>query len=319
MPSPAPPFIPHSPDLMKIRVLGSSAGGGFPQWNCNCRNCRGVRESTVRARRRTQSSLCISEDGQDWGLINASPDLLAQIGAAPCLQPGRAMRDTGIASVLLIDAQIDHVAGLPMLRERSTPLPLYATAQVMEELEGGLPLLPLLRHYCGVEPHVITPDGEAFAMNPLERTLCRAIALDSKPPPYSPRRRAPVRGDNIGLLFEDRRTGAIAFYAPGLGSIDEAVAAAMQRADLILVDGTFWRHDEMVVQGLSTQTAYDMGHLPQSGPGGMIEVLDKFPAVRKVLIHINNTNPILDEDSPERAELHRHGIEVAFDGMEFEI
>ncbi len=304
---------------MKIRVLGSSAGGGFPQWNCNCRNCRGVREGSVRAQRRTQSSLCISDDGLDWVLVNASPDLLAQIGAAPRLQPGRAVRDSGIAAVLLIDAQIDHVAGLPMLRERSSPLPVYATAQVMEDLEGSLPLLPLMRHYCGVEPHAIAPGGEAFSVGPLLHTRCRAVALDSKPPPYSPRRHAPVRGDNIGLLFEDRQTGAAVFYAPGLGSINEAVAEALERADLILVDGTFWRQDEMVAQGLSRQSAADMGHLPQSGPGGMIEVLDRLPRARKVLIHINNTNPILDEDSPERATLRGHGIEVAFDGMEFEL
>ncbi|MDE1952831.1 MAG: pyrroloquinoline quinone biosynthesis protein PqqB [Betaproteobacteria bacterium] len=304
---------------MKIRVLGSSAGGGFPQWNCNCRNCRGVREGSVRAQRRTQSSLCISDDGLDWVLVNASPDLLAQIGAAPHLQPGRAVRDSGIAAVLLIDAQIDHVAGLPMLRERSSPLPVYATAQVMEALEGSLPLLPLMRHYCGVEPHVIASDGEAFTIAPLQHTRCHAVALDSKPPPYSPRRHAPVRGDNIGLLFDDRQTGAAVFYAPGLGSINEAVAEALERADLILVDGTFWRHDEMVAQGLSRQSAADMGHLPQSGPGGMIELLDRLPRARKVLIHINNTNPILDEDSPERATLRLHGIEVAFDGMEFEL
>lgn len=304
---------------MKIRVLGSSAGGGFPQWNCNCRNCRGVRDGSVHAQRRTQSSLCVSDDGLDWVLVNASPDLLAQIGAAPCLQPGRSIRDSGIASVLLIDAQIDHVAGLPMLRERSSPLPLYATAQVIEELERGLPLLPLMRHYCGVEAHAVRPDGEAFAIVPLKQTLCRAVALDSKPPPYSPRRQSAVRGDNIGLLFENQQTGAVVFYAPGLGAINAEVADAMERADLILVDGTFWRHDEMVIQGLSHQTASDMGHLAQSGPGGMIEVLDRLPAARKVLIHINNTNPILDESSPERAELHRHGIEVAFDGMEFTI
>jgi pyrroloquinoline quinone biosynthesis protein B len=304
---------------MKIRVLGSAAGGGFPQWNCNCFNCKGLRDGSIKATARTQSSIAVSENGLDWVLVNASPDILSQIRANPALQPARAVRDSGICAVLLMDAQIDHVTGLLMLRERSSPLPLYATEQVFGDLGSGLPLIDVLGHYCGVARHVLRPDGAGFAVAPLERTVFAAVTLSSKAPPYSPHRNDPHPGDNIGLMVTDQASGRKAFYAPGLGALTPAVEAAMQAADVLLVDGTFWTEDEMIALGLSKKPASAMGHLPQSGPGGMIEVLDRMPARRKILIHINNSNPILREDSAERALLGRHGIEVASDGLELEL
>ncbi len=309
---------------MKIRVLGSAAGGGFPQWNCNCRNCNGVRRGTVKARRRTQSSIAISANGEDWLLVNASPDLLAQIAANPELQPARQARDTGIAAVLVMDAQIDHVTGLLMLRERGTPLPLYATDPVFHDLSTGFPVGPILSHYCGVEHHSIALDGRPLSVPALPGVRIDALPLLSKAPPYSPHREAPERGDNIGLVVTNLETGKRAFYAPGLGTLEPHVLAAMREADLLLVDGTTWTNDEMITLGFSKKTAADMGHLPQSGEGGMIAVLDSIPSsaakpVRKVLIHINNTNPILIEDGPERQVLDEHGIEVAYDGMSFEL
>ena len=299
---------------MNIVVLGSAAGGGFPQWNCNCRNCAGLRNGTVRATARTQSSIAVSSNGTDWVLINASPDILAQIRATPALQPARHRRDSGIAAVMLMDAQIDHVTGLLMLREGKT-LPLYCTAPVWRELNGALPLVPVLSHYCGVRWHELTVDG-GLQVPGIAGIRFTPLALSSKAPPYSDHRAHPQTGDNIGLLIEDVETGASAFYAPGLGAVDPQVEAALRRADCVLVDGTFWDTDEMTALGLSTKTAADMGHLSQSGDGGMIAVLDGVTVRRKVLIHINNTNPILDEDSEQRALLARHGIEVAFDGME---
>lgn len=309
---------------MKIKVLGSAAGGGFPQWNCNCPNCDGVRRGTVRAKRRTQSSIAVSANGEDWLLVNASPDLLAQIAANPELQPARQPRDTGIAAVLVMDAQIDHVTGLLMLRERGTPLPLYATPAVWQDLSTGFPIGPILSHYCGVEHHAIALDGAPIALAALPRVRIDPLPLTSKAPPYSPHREAPERGDNIGLVITNLDTGKRAFYAPGLGVLEPHVLAAMQDMDLLLVDGTTWTNDEMIRLGFSKKTAADMGHLPQSGPGGMIEVLDGIGAsparpVRKVLIHINNTNPILVEDGPERRTLAEHGIELAEDGMTFEL
>ncbi|MDN4055333.1 pyrroloquinoline quinone biosynthesis protein PqqB [Massilia sp. YIM B02763] len=301
---------------MKILVLGSAAGGGFPQWNCNCRNCAGLRNGTIRATARTQSSIAVSSNGQDWVLINASPDILTQIRATPALQPGRAVRDSGIAAVMLMDAQIDHVTGLLMLREGKT-LPLYCTAPVWQELENGLPLASVLSHYCGVHWHALPIDGSTATQVPgIDGIRFTPLALRSKAPPYSKHRERPEPGDNIGLLIEDIDSGRTVFYAPGLGAIEPHVEAAMRRADCVLVDGTLWTADEMIAQGLSKKMAADMGHLPLSGDGGMIEVLDRIGDRRKILIHINNTNPILDNDSPERALLARHGIEVAFDGME---
>jgi len=298
---------------MNIVVLGAAAGGGFPQWNCNCRNCAGLRNGTVRATPRTQSSIAVSSNGTDWVLINASPDILAQIRATPALQPARAKRDSGIAAVMLMDAQVDHVTGLLMLRE-GKELPLYCTAQVWRELNGALPLVPVLSHYCGVRWHDMKIDG--VQVPGIDGIRFTPLALHSKAPPYSDHRDDPHPGDNIGLLIEDTQTGQSVFYAPGLGAIDPQVDAVLKQADCLLVDGTFWRADEMIALGFSQKTASDMGHLPQSGDDGMIAVLDGAKAWRKVLIHINNTNPILDEDSEERALLARHGIEVAFDGME---
>jgi pyrroloquinoline quinone biosynthesis protein B len=305
---------------MKIRVLGSSAGGGFPQWNCNCRNCDGVRRGTLNAVRRTQSSIAVSENGDDWLLVNASPDILAQIAANPELQPARRDRDTGIAAVITMDAQIDHVTGLLMLRENAARLPLYTTDPVWADLSSGFPVVSILSHYCGVERHAVALDGEAFGIEALPGVRIEALPLSSKAPPYSPNRHAPQRGDNIGLMFT-APSGKRAFYAPGLGILEPPVLDAMRRADLLLVDGTLWTSDEMIRLGLSRKTAGDMGHLAQTGPGGMIEVLDGLdrPNARKVLIHINNTNPILIEDGPERRMLAEHGIEVAHDGMTFEL
>ena len=292
---------------MLLRVLGSSAGGGFPQWNCNCPNCTGVRSGSLKALARTQSSIAVSADAQNWLLVNASPDILTQIRQTPQLQPARARRDTGIAAVLLMDAQIDHVTGLLMLREHA----------VLSDIEDGFPLTRILSHYCGLAAQTIPSDGSRFTVEQLPGLHLEAIALSSKPPPYSPWRNAPRPGDNIGLLMQNPTSGARVFYAPGLGEITEGLLARMAQCDVVLIDGTFWTDDEMQRLGLSAKRAADMGHLAQSGAGGMIEQLDRLPtSTRKILIHINNTNPILVEDSPQRMELARHGIEVAYDGLE---
>ncbi|HYD61289.1 MAG TPA: pyrroloquinoline quinone biosynthesis protein PqqB [Noviherbaspirillum sp.] len=306
---------------MKILVLGSSAGGGFPQWNCNCRNCDGIRKGTITARARTQSSIAVSSNDVDWVAINASPDILTQIRNTPALQPARAKRDTGIAAVMLMDAQIDHVTGLLMLRE-GRPIPLYCTPSVWSDLSAGLPLIPVLSHYCGVQWHPVPEhdaqsNGSAPIILPnIDGIRFTFLPLKSKAPPYSPHRACPQPGDNSGLLIENTHTGKTLFYAPGLGEVEPHVEAAMRKADCVLVDGTLWTADEMIRLGLSEKMSSDMGHLPLSGPGGMIELLESIGPRRKVLIHINNTNPILDENSPERALLTRHGIEVAHDGME---
>ncbi len=306
---------------MRITVLGAAAGGGFPQWNCHCRNCAGLRAGTVRAKPRTQSSIFVQARAEGPGvLINASPDVLTQIRQQPVLWPrpadAAAQRHTPIAGVVLCDGQVDHVTGLVMLRERGVPLPLWCTDPVAEDLTTGYPLLNVLGHYCGVDRHRIALDGTRFEVPGVEGVQFRALALDSKAAPYSPHREAGVPGDNIGLEIRDTHSGRSLFYAPGLGERSPAVIDALHAADAVMVDGTFWTDDEMVRLGISRKHAREIGHLPQSGPDGMIALLDTLPAAtRRVLIHINNTNPILDEDAPQRAELARHRIEVAEDGL----
>lgn len=301
---------------MKLRILGSAAGGGFPQWNCNCRNCHGLRTGTVRATARTQSSIAVSGNGRDWLLVNASPDILAQLRANPPLQPARSLRDTGIAAVVLMDGQVDHVTGLAMLREHRRPLPVWCTDAVAADLRLGYPLFEVLGHFCGVEQRSIPLDGNRFAIPGVDGLALAAVPVASKAAPYSPHRDAPEPGDNIGLTFVDDE-GRSVFYAPGLAAIEPRTWDAMCRADVVIVDGTFWHDEEMIDLGISTRRARAIGHLPQAGADGMIAWLDRLPAAtRKLLIHVNNTNPILDEDSVERAELARHGITVAEDNQE---
>ncbi|MDT7835286.1 pyrroloquinoline quinone biosynthesis protein PqqB [Aquabacterium sp. OR-4] len=319
---------------MQITLLGTAAGGGFPQWNCACRNCAGLRAGTLRATPRTQSSIFVQADAGGPGLlVNASPDILTQIQRQPVLWPKSGqrpealvagLRDTPIAGVLLCDGQVDHTTGLLMLRERGRPLPLWCTDPVAEDLSQGFPLFGVLGHYCGVQRHAIPLDGRSFAIDRLDGLRIRALALDSKAAPYSPHRDAPVPGDNIGLLFTDTRSQRSAFYAPGLGQISPAVADAAGSAQLVMVDGTFWTDDEMPALGISRKTAREIGHLPQmdaaDGTPGMLRWLGTLPAAStRLLLHINNTNPILDEDSPQRATLAAHGVTVGEDGMQFSL
>ncbi|MFK7996850.1 MAG: pyrroloquinoline quinone biosynthesis protein PqqB [Granulosicoccus sp.] len=305
---------------MKLKVLGSAAGGGYPQWNCNCPMCHGVRQGTINAHPRTQSSIAVTSDGLDWVLFNASPDILTQIQNCGVLQPARSLRDTGIASIVLMDAQIDHTTGLLMLRENSQPLKLFCTQPVKEDLSTGNPLFKVLEHYCNIDWCEIEIGTSELGIEAAPGIEFKPLPLTSNAPPYSPHRDKPVAGDTIGMLMTDRSSGKSLFYAPGLGEMEAHVWEAMQGADVVLVDGTMWTDDEMIMRGASQKTARSMGHLPQTGEGGMIEWLDKLPdTTRKVLIHINNTNPILDEDGDERKLLAKHGIEVAMDNLEIEI
>jgi pyrroloquinoline quinone biosynthesis protein B len=303
---------------MKIRVLGSGAGGGFPQWNCNCNNCQRLRHNDMNGKARTQSSIAVSSDNINWLLINASPDIRAQLEAFPAIQPKEGLRDTGIKAILLIDSQIDHTTGLLMLRE-GKPLDIYCSDMVKQDLTTGFPVFNMLSHYCTVNHYPVPIDGSSFTIPAIADLRFYTQALKSKAPPYSPHRHDPHDGDNIGVIIEQISTGKKVFYSPGLGEIEPHVMDAMQTADCILVDGTFWTNDEMVSLGISQKRAREIGHLPQSGEGGMIEVLNGVPKARKILIHINNTNPILDDDSEQRKLLDAAGIEVAYDGLEIDL
>ena len=307
--------------LMLVEVLGSAAGGGFPQWNCNCVQCAAVREGSPRFKARTQSSIAVSQDGAHWLLINASPDIRQQLTNSRHLHPVSGPRHTPLIGVVLTDAQIDHVTGLLMLRE-GCPLDLFCTPSVYGELTETFPVLSVLEHWNGgFRFHPILEDlSGTIAPSAFSTLQLKPIPLVSNAPPYSPRRNRPKPGDNIGLYIEDTQTGKGLFYAPGLAEITQDIQTCLKRADCVLVDGTFWSNDEMSKVGLGQKLARDMGHLPLSGTAGMIEALEFWaPQARKILIHINNTNPILDEQSPERALLTAKQIEVAYDGMQIRI
>jgi pyrroloquinoline quinone biosynthesis protein B len=284
---------------VRVRVLGSAAGGGYPQWNCHCRVCDAAR-SGARARPRTQSSLAIRSGDGPWFLVNASPDLRQQLETLGSRRID-GIRAPPIAGVLLTDAEIDHTAGLLLLRESATPVRVFGDAGVERALEETF--LRMLQRFCGVEWHTLEPDRAT----PLEASTLVAEAFQ-------------VSGDEaIGLVFRDRATGGTVTYVPGLARLDDGVIARLAASDLVLVDGTFWRDDELERLGISDRSARDMGHVPLSGPGGSLEVLAALEGPRKVLVHINNTNPILLEDSPERDEVVRAGVEVSYDGLEVEL
>ena len=304
---------------MKVMVLGAAAGGGFPQWNCNCHNCCGVRSGSIEAQPRTQSSIAVSADGERWILFNASPDIRAQLEANPPLQPKKGRRDTGIHGIVLADSQIDHTTGLLFLRE-GCPLTVYCTDMVAQDLSTGFPIFVMLQSWDGGVNHTTVPiDGSAFQVKDIEEISITAVPLEGKAPPYSPHRHDPHVGDNVGYLIEDTRSQASLLYAPGLGQMSSALLDMMGGADCVMVDGTFWSEDEMQRAGVGTKLASEMGHLPQSGDEGMLSWLSKIQGPRKILIHINNTNPILIETSPERKLVEEGGVEVAYDGMAFDL
>jgi pyrroloquinoline quinone biosynthesis protein B len=295
---------------VRVRVLGSAAGGGFPQWNCHCEVCDAARAG-VRAVPRTQSSLAIRGDDGPWFLVNASPDLREQLEALAA-PPVDGVRTPPVAGVLLTDAEIDHTAGLLLMRESATPLRVIGDAGVERALRGGYPVLAMLERYCGAEWQTLERgrrqplDGSSLAVEPFAaggdapRYLGPDVALEAS-----------------GLVFSDA-SGTVT-YVPGLARLDDGVVARLAASDLVLVDGTFWREDELALLGISQRSAHDMGHVPLSGPGGTLEALGSVERPRKVLVHINNTNPILLEDSPEREAVVRAGVEVAYDGLEVDL
>jgi pyrroloquinoline quinone biosynthesis protein B len=303
-----------------IRVLGSAAGGGFPQWNCGCPNCVGVRNGSITAVARTQESVAVSADGAAWFLLNASPEIRQQLESFPKLHP-RAQRDTPIAGIVLTNGDLDHALGLLSLRE-SQPLQLYASERVrrgftegnvlyrtLERFEGQVTWHALDLSEPGREAELLLPDGAPSGL-----TL-RAFSVPGKAALHLDQTK-PDAGDNIGVLIRDLRTKKSLAYLAAAGASSAAVVAATAEADCIFFDGTFWSSTELIDLGASTRRAEDMAHWPISGAEGSLRFLQSLPRARRVYIHINNTNPILRDDSAERAAVHAAGVEVAYDGME---
>src|SRR5581483_2623589 len=299
---------------MRVRVLGSSAGGGFPQWNCACRVCQAAREGG--ARPRLQSSVAVSADGQRWFLLNASPDVRFQIEAfAPLRPPRGALRGTGVEAVLLTNADLDHTLGLLLLREGG-PLRVYASAPTRRSLQSGLRLPSLLEAYGGADfvepPRELKPlavsDGSPSGL------LFMAFPVPGKPPRYLESTRAFARYDNVGYRIEDAATGGRLVFIPDIGSIDPQVERQMSACEALLFDGTLWDEREMLALG--GRAAAAMAHLPVGGPSGSLRRLAQLKGPRRLYIHINNSNPMLLEHSPERELVTAGGVEIAEDGME---
>jgi pyrroloquinoline quinone biosynthesis protein B len=268
----------------------------------------------VRARPRTQSSLAIRGGEGPWFLVNASPDARQQLEALTD-RDRDGVRAPPVAGVLLTDAEIDHTAGLLLLRESASPVRVYGEAGVERALREGYPVLSMLERYCGLEWQTLEPEQP----RPLDGSSLTVESFDTggDAPRY-------LEGSGIeleasGFVFRDSAGGGVLTYVPGLARLDDVVLTHFAASDLVLVDGTFWRDDELALLGISSRSAHDMGHLPLSGPGGTLEALAGLERPRKALVHINNTNPILLEDSPERAEVVRAGVEVAYDGLEVEL
>ena len=311
---------------MRVIVLGSAAGGGLPQWNCGCAQCADARQRGVH---RTQSSLVVSADGERWVLLNASPDVGAQLAAHRALWP-RGGRDTPLRAVVLTDGEIDHTLGLVLLREHAARLPVYAPAAVTALLQDAWPLFPVLSAYAGVDPRLLPDDGGSVALTDAAGVplgISTRVAPVARRAPRFAGARASVGGAAgasagafaVGLRLVDERTGGVLAYVPTAGAVDAAVRQVAQGADLLLFDGTFWSDDELRRAGVDAPTAREMGHLPVDGPGGSAELLPPLGAKRTLLIHVNNTNPLLHPTGPERAVLARRGIAVAEDGMTFEL
>lgn len=304
--------------MMIIKVLGSAAGGGFPQANCNCRNCADVRAGQPGLSPRTQSSLAVSADGEHWLLLNASPDIRQQINATPELapRPGSGPRASPIAAVALTNGDVDHVAGLLSLRE-GLSFTLYASDRVLEALAANsifnvLSSRHVTRVTLPLDERIKVSGGLAIEAYAVPGKV--ALYLEDASPQLGTR-----EGDSIGLKVSDPATGAAFHYIPGCAAVDTDLAQRLRGARLVLFDGTLYTDEEMIAQGLSEKTGKRMGHISMSGEQGSMAAFAALGVERRIYVHINNSNPVLREDSPERAHVQRAGWEVAFDGMEIQL
>ncbi|OLQ86317.1 pyrroloquinoline quinone biosynthesis protein PqqB [Vibrio panuliri] len=305
---------------MQILILGSAAGGGFPQWNCHCENCSGLRNQTIRAQARTQSSIAVSSDGVRWVLVNASPDIRQQINQSPQLWPENQTRGSNLVAAILTDSQVDHTTGLLTLRE-GLPLDVYCTDVVHEDLTRTFPLFKILQHWHGGLTHhtIGTDHRQGFTIEQARGLTFYPVHLESNAPPYSPYRDDVVAGNNIGLKIVDNNSGKYLFYAPGIVDSSPLVESMLADAECVLIDGTLWLDDEMIKKGFGQKFGSQMGHMPVNGANGSVALLNRFAIKRKILIHINNTNPILNEDSSAHHFVINSGVEIATDGMEITI
>lgn len=306
---------------MQIRILGSAAGGGFPQWNCSCPNCRAVRSGAFAGKPRSQAQVALSADGNCWFLLGASPDLRAQITDCPDLHP-RSLRDSPVAGVALASADLDHVLGLLLLRELQ-PLSVYGTPSVLKVLRESNSMFRMLNRVSGQVSWNCMANSQPFrlllASGEDAGISCEAVSLGGHYPAY-------LRNDDglspqesvIGLILTSDSGRSVAYF-PNASGIDEQVLARLQNVDLLLFDGTFWSDDELVSLQAGAQTARKMGHMPVAGEDGSLQRLRGLNRARKFYIHINNTNPMLNEAGPQYRQVRDAGWELAEDGWQAQL
>ena len=306
---------------MHIRILGAAAGGGFPQWNCNCRNCADVRQGKPGFRARTQCSLAVSANGSDWVLLNTAPDLRQQINETPELgaRADGGLRNSPIKAAVLTGGDVDFIAGLLNLRELQ-PFTVYGSSRVLSTLKANSvfnvlngDVVPRRELPLGQTTSIADTglDIEAFAVPGKVALYLESGAADAN---YGSR-----EGDAIGLKVTAPATDKTFFYVPGCAVVDADLAGRLKGAPLVFFDGTLYTDDEMLRQGLMKKTGQRMGHMSMSGPEGSIAAFAALGVTRKIFVHINNSNPVLDDNSPERHATEAAGWEVGCDGMEIRL
>ena len=305
--------------MLRIIVIGSAAGGGFPQWNCNTDACNQARAGTALAR--TQSSMAVSADNEHWFLFNASPDIRHQINNTSVLHPKNGLRHSPISGVVVTNADVDHIAGLLTLRE-SSPFSLYATERVLGTLQSNSIFNVLNPEFVTRRPitlgeafEIETPNGDSGGLTVEPFVVPGKVALYLENPDAGPNFGSQSE-DTIGLRIQTTDGSAHFFYIPGCASVPPELAARLRGAPLVLFDGTLWRDDEMIQAGVGVKTGQRMGHMSMSGPSGTSAAFEPLDVDRKVFVHINNTNPTLLSDSPERQQAENADWEIAYDGME---
>jgi len=298
---------------MKMIVLGAAAGGGFPQWNSNAPGCQRARQGDAAAEPRTQASVAVSADGTDWFLLNASPDLRQQLERTPALHPQKGSRHTPIGGVVLSGGDVDVIAGLLTMRERQ-PFTVFATQRIHQVLDDN-PIFEVLardvvsRERVSLDVPFALGSGLTACFFPVPGKVPLYLESGDEPPPI-------VEDDTtVGVEVTDGHRRML--YIPGCAAMSDTLRQRLAGADIVFFDGTLWRDDEMVRGGLSAKTGRRMGHMSLGDPGGTIDAFRLIDVGRKVIIHMNNSNPVLLADSPERAEAEAAGWIVSHDGMEF--
>jgi pyrroloquinoline quinone biosynthesis protein B len=302
---------------MHVILLGTAAGGGFPQWNCWCPTCRIARDEPARAHARTQSSIAFSADGVRWFLGNASPDVREQLAQLPRAEVA-GVRHVPVEGIVLTDAELDHTLGVTLLRE-GRQLQIIATPAVIRTIAEDSRVLPVTQAFAVVETVEITL-GEATPLDYRDGTpsglTIEMKAVRGDPPRFA---RKEEVGHTVAAFITDSASGKSCAFVPGCGGLGPKLLARLNEAELLLFDGTFWTDDELIRLGISDRAASAMGHVAISGPEGSLAVLSQLDCRQKVYTHINNTNPMLIEQSPERAAVEGAGMLVGMDGMRFEI